>query len=87
MDDMDQGGAGGAPLHDDTPQNERRRPTGPHQGRGGGKQPAAGRDASADDRAAAAAKEAREGKEGKEGEAGDALGPSPRAQRGSARGK
>ncbi|MFK0254970.1 hypothetical protein [Streptomyces sp. NPDC090445] len=73
MDDMDQGGAGGAPLHDDTPQNQRRRPT----AHGDDKQPAA-RDASAGDLAAAS---------GKDGEAADALSPSPRAQRDSARGK
>ncbi|MFD0267265.1 hypothetical protein ACFVGY_11790 [Streptomyces sp. NPDC127106] len=79
MDDMDQGGAGGAPLHDDTPQNERRRPT--RQGHGGGKQ-SAGRDASAGDPAAAAGKDG-----GEEAKAGDALGPSPRAQRDSARGE
>ncbi|MFJ9641614.1 hypothetical protein ACWEPM_19665 [Streptomyces sp. NPDC004244] len=73
MDDMDQGGAGGAPLHDDDPQSRRRRPT----ARGDDK-PAAGRDASAEDLAAAS---------GKEGEAADALSPSPRAQRDSTRRK
>lgn len=73
MDDMDQGGAGGAPLDDESPQNRRRRPT----VHGGGKQPA-GREASAGDFAAAS---------GKDGEAADALSPSPRAQRDSAPGR
>ncbi|AXE24902.1 hypothetical protein C0216_16870 [Streptomyces globosus] len=74
MDDMDQGGAGGAPLDDDTPQDRRRRP-GSHRAQ----QPGTGRERHRGERGAA-------DEDARDGEAGDALSPSPQAQRRTARG-
>ncbi|MFJ5550319.1 hypothetical protein [Streptomyces sp. NPDC093225] len=88
MDDVPQGGAGGAPLHEDTPQDRRRRPHAgpvPERGRRGPADEAgdtgAGRTADEGgrgaDRAGRGAEKAEPG--------GDALSPSPRAQQRSAR--
>ncbi|MEF2529243.1 hypothetical protein [Streptomyces sp. CS62] len=74
MDDMDQGGAGGAPLDDDTPQDRRRRP-GSHRAQASG----TGRERARGERGAT-------GDDARDGEAGDALSPSPQAQRRTARG-
>ncbi|MEV4193317.1 hypothetical protein [Streptomyces toxytricini] len=71
MDDMDQGGAGGAPLDDDTPQDRRRRP-GSHRAQQPRERPRGERGAPSED--------------ARDGEAGDALSPSPQAQRRTTRG-
>ncbi|WP_030197316.1 hypothetical protein [Streptomyces sp. NRRL S-87] len=81
MDDVPQGGAGGAPLDDDTPQDRRRRPhAGPDPGRGGGP---TRREAA--ERREGTERETRETRETGTEAGGDARTPGPESQERSAR--